>query len=409
MTLIPVDYFKNGKNLFPTEGITDPHLADLIRELQRATSGVGIAVQVLSIGAEAEYSTVTAGLTAIADSAVNKPYLLLLEPGVTTEDVTLKPYTFLAGRRPAVTTLSGRVIGPASGIAGVLGMTVSANTAAPAVDLAAGTLRLVDVSVRNDGVGQSIRVTGGKLEYESGKIERGPIQVTGGEAAFGVVDLLTVNGSTVSGGLCRFGSVNLVEAFAGYVFTVNGGTLEIGHARVSNTLGGVFSVTSGLLRYATLLERGLLAGSLAIKATGGTIEAGLRNFALGVKATGYIEIVNNVFDSGDKVTVNGVDFEQGVHFTVGGSALATALNLKNAINASVNPLILGKLTAVIDGGVPERVNITASEAGTNGNLLTLAETDGATNNFTLSGATLTGGLGLTDIAGATIQNLLLGL
>lgn len=109
----------------------------------------------------------------------------------------------------------------------------------------------------------------------------------------------------------------------------------------------------------------------------------------GVQASGTITIVNNTFDSGDKVTINGVDFVETTDFAIGGGLNATASNLAAAINNSAHPLIHDVVTANAVGAV---VTITAVKKGLGGNAITLAESDTPTNNFTLSGPTLTGGL-----------------
>lgn len=111
-----------------------------------------------------------------------------------------------------------------------------------------------------------------------------------------------------------------------------------------------------------------------------------------IQAQGYVEIANNTFDASDLVTINGVDFEQGVDFIVGLDTAATALALANAINGSADVDIDGVVTASIDPTNSNRVLITAVAYGITGNSIPLAETDGATDNFTLSGATLSGGV-----------------
>lgn len=108
----------------------------------------------------------------------------------------------------------------------------------------------------------------------------------------------------------------------------------------------------------------------------------------GTAASGTITIANNTIESGDKVTINGVDFVETTDFVVGGSASITATNLANAINNSQHPDILDQVTASALSNV---VTITAVKKGLGGNAITLAETDTGTNNFTLSGSTLTGG------------------
>lgn len=124
----------------------------------------------------------------------------------------------------------------------------------------------------------------------------------------------------------------------------------------------------------------------------GTIKVNNNAIEEWIQAQGYVEIINNVFDGGDLVTINGVNFEQGVDFTAGVDLAATALALANAINASVNPAIQGVVSASIDPNNSARVLITAVAYGVSGNSIPLAETDGATDNFTLSGATLGGGV-----------------
>lgn len=108
----------------------------------------------------------------------------------------------------------------------------------------------------------------------------------------------------------------------------------------------------------------------------------------GTAATGTITITNNTLDAGDNVVINGVTFTETTDFAVGGSVTATASNLASAINNSIHPDIYDQVTASSALGV---VTITAVKKGLGGNAITLAEGDNATNNFTLSGSTLTGG------------------
>lgn len=108
----------------------------------------------------------------------------------------------------------------------------------------------------------------------------------------------------------------------------------------------------------------------------------------GTAASGTITIANNTFDAGDYVSINGVQFEETVDFTVGGSAAATAANLATAINNSIHPDIYDQVTASDLGAV---VTVTAVKKGLSGNSIALVEFDQSTDNFTLSGATLSGG------------------
>lgn len=123
------------------------------------------------------------------------------------------------------------------------------------------------------------------------------------------------------------------------------------------------------------------------------IEIDIRDLVLesvdndGAYATATVTITDNSFDSGDTITVNGVDFEESVDWSAGGDTDASATNLATAIAASSDPL-LQDITASAVGSV---VTISARTTGQHGNDYTLAETDGATDNFTLSGSTLENG------------------
>jgi hypothetical protein len=113
-------------------------------------------------------------------------------------------------------------------------------------------------------------------------------------------------------------------------------------------------------------------------------------------ATGTIEV--NAPGAGNTVVVNGVTFTAKAagplaanEFLIGASDDETAVNLKNAINASTSAGVLNKLTAtgIGTGADADLITITAYYGGTGGNALTLA--DGGAGKFAVSGATLTGG------------------
>lgn len=133
-----------------------------------------------------------------------------------------------------------------------------------------------------------------------------------------------------------------------------------------------------------------LTCSIAGVKASGTITIANNSFDPAIQSSGTIQITNNAFDVGDIVTINGVDFEALVDFT-GATAILSATALVNAINNSLDPLINGIVTADNAGGTSDTVTITAVAYGVAGDAITLAETDNATDNFTLSGATLAGG------------------
>jgi len=109
----------------------------------------------------------------------------------------------------------------------------------------------------------------------------------------------------------------------------------------------------------------------------------------GTLATGTITIVNNSFDAGDDVIINGVSFVLGTDWVAGATIAETAFNICNAISSSGNALIEGKVRTSVSGAV---ITIIGAIGGTAGNAITMSVVDNATVNFTLSGATLAGGI-----------------
>lgn len=119
----------------------------------------------------------------------------------------------------------------------------------------------------------------------------------------------------------------------------------------------------------------------------------------GQPATGYVDIITPPA-TGDKITVNGVDYTFNTHFFgIGRSMFAVCQNLAEAIRGEVNndghivrnPVAV--VTAIAYGDVSgkpgARLLLIATEPGLGGNAITLT-----TNNalvFVVSGALLTGG------------------
>lgn len=104
---------------------------------------------------------------------------------------------------------------------------------------------------------------------------------------------------------------------------------------------------------------------------------------IGVAATASITLLDNVFDAGDTVTVNGVDFVAGVDWAAGGDLNASANNLATVIEVAIP-----ELSAEVDTAT---VNLTLRTPGAHGNDYTLSMTDGVTTNFSISGSTFTNG------------------
>ncbi len=113
------------------------------------------------------------------------------------------------------------------------------------------------------------------------------------------------------------------------------------------------------------------------------------------RASGTITLANAVPVAGDKVTIAGIDITfvaaapVGNQVEIGASLTATAANLADFINATP-PLGVVASSAV---GV---VTVTARNAGTAGNAITLARTAATPANITVSGATLAGGAVVTE-------------
>ncbi len=406
MTLLLVDYFANGKNLFPTAGATAKHLAQLIAELQAACSQSGFGATVIPVGTDGKFTSIQDALASIEDADVSKPYIILLGSKTYTEEVTLKPYTHIVGQGLGLTTISGRIVGPSSGVASIQGFDLIGSTFVPMLDLAGGTLTGDRISISQAGSSKSFRVTGGSLKFESLEIKNGEFQVTGGEAEVRKLVVTGIASSTIEGGTLRVQHWSGSEAIAGAIVNVIFGTLQVDHAQVSNTLGDYFLISGGTFSYGTILA-GTFGTGLVLRATAGEITAGLRNFPVGVKAKAEVTVLDNLFDSGDTVNVNGVGFRPNIEFTVGANPIETALNLCTAINDSIDPAIAGVLTAAIASGLPEKVILTSKRAGSSGNALTLTVTDGAGADFLVTG--FAGGYGMSQVEGAAVTTLQLGL
>ncbi len=125
----------------------------------------------------------------------------------------------------------------------------------------------------------------------------------------------------------------------------------------------------------------------------------------GTKASGTVTLSTAVPVDGDKVTVNGVDFTfktaplNANHVAIGATFAISAQNMKNAINASINALV-SRITVT---GAAAILTVTADDAGTAGNAITLAATFATGANVTVSGAVLAGGTAVTK-KGVSVPN-----
>ncbi|MEE8150644.1 MAG: hypothetical protein V3T43_02870 [Nitrosomonadaceae bacterium] len=142
------------------------------------------------------------------------------------------------------------------------------------------------------------------------------------------------------------------------------------------------AINASILIDDRLPNDGVKASGL-IKVTNNAIEAF-------IQSSGFVDVINNTFDVGDAITINGTSLTLGAEWAAGIDTDASAIAIKDAINGA--GALTGVVTAAINGSNPSRIDITSVVFGTVGDAITLAETDGATDNFTLSGANLAGGV-----------------
>jgi len=110
------------------------------------------------------------------------------------------------------------------------------------------------------------------------------------------------------------------------------------------------------------------------------------------QAVGYIEVLDNTFDAGDKVLLNGVEFTYTVHWNVGATIPATVQNIVTAINDSSDYNVKNQVIVDVDPGDPNRIRVTS---GVLGNVL-------ATRTFTFLPAAVNTG---TDVITLTAHGL----
>jgi len=111
---------------------------------------------------------------------------------------------------------------------------------------------------------------------------------------------------------------------------------------------------------------------------------------------GKIKVLNNVFDAGDEVAVEGIAFRFGVEWAAGGSIAITAQNIADSINISTNDSILGRVAAIFD----EVDTISLIPVIQSVEAISVVESDGATDNFeVLSGGFSTNKTGLASTDG----------
>ena len=99
--------------------------------------------------------------------------------------------------------------------------------------------------------------------------------------------------------------------------------------------------------------------------------------------SGKITINSIAYDANDSVTIEGVEFKEGVAWITGGVSIAgDCVLLAAAINTSAASAILGRVFALFDGVDTLSIIPLAQDVET----ITISETDGATDNFTVASA-----------------------
>lgn len=162
--------------------------------------------------------------------------------------------------------------------------------------------------------------------------------------------------------------------------------IKLTHANSLSALidqGDQYQVANSLANLLMGLAGGAYAASMDLQLSEGNAAAssGTVTFS-GVGAANDTILINGV-------TLTAVAGAPGANqWQVGGTATASALNLKNAINASASALISQHVSATSALGV---VTISAKNKGASGNAITLAEGVDANNHMAESGARLSGG------------------
>lgn len=207
------------------------------------------------------------------------------------------------------------------------------------------------------------------------------------------------SGATLANGAYATGTVNFTGGSTGQVGATINGTLVtvawntnatttgddfVTALELNGTVGGAFSSASNNAGVVTVTITAAVAPSAAnayaLVASGTGITVGAALFAGAVAATGTVTFtavtgtVGATVD-GTAVTVTSLNLDDGL----------SAAAFSTAVNASVNTLIDGHVTASVSG---EIVTLTADHAGISGNAITLAASG---SGVSASGARLTAG------------------
>lgn len=114
----------------------------------------------------------------------------------------------------------------------------------------------------------------------------------------------------------------------------------------------------------------------------------------GISAVVLLSVLVNTFDGGEIITINGVDFTEGVDWSVGGTDILTAGNIATAING------YGPFSGVISAtdNLDGSVTLTADVVGVAGNAIVVSiSNEGATTNLQFNSDTFFGGFSYLEV------------
>lgn len=100
-------------------------------------------------------------------------------------------------------------------------------------------------------------------------------------------------------------------------------------------------------------------------------------------SAGKIKILDNAFDGGDFVTIEGVDFVEGVEWSAGVTIALSLDSLATAINTSVDDAINGRIKAIVGNDNTISVIPIIQDVES----IVITESDGATDNFEVASGT----------------------
>lgn len=124
-------------------------------------------------------------------------------------------------------------------------------------------------------------------------------------------------------------------------------------------------IISATLEGRNLLARIKFGSQLLFRTVGWQLGRGGYNYANPVKVTpvvdtatqsvGYIEVLSNSFDAGDKIVLNGVPFEYNVSWNAGPSIPVTVTNILAAVDDSSDPRVKNLVQGSVDPNNPNRM------------------------------------------------------